>query len=127
MIFVFKIFIWLFFWPLILLFRLVFWLTEVVGMPWEVLGIFYTVLAMGFFGLLLWLDRRDSKTVFPRKTKLLWLIATLLTAVTELLLILLCGYFSYDSPGLSQICGAYAMMAPILSGCFCFLSGFLKE
>ncbi|MBQ2727147.1 MAG: hypothetical protein IJF78_15690 [Clostridia bacterium] len=122
-----KIVIWLFFWPVILLGYLAFWLIFVIEVPWEVLGVLYALAVMGFFGFLLWLDRRDSGAGFSRKTKLLWLIAALLTAVSVLLLILLCGYFGDDSPGLSMICGAYAMMAPILSGCFCVLAGFLKE
>ena len=121
-----KIVIWLFFWPVILLGYLAFWLIFVLEVPWEVLGVLYALAVMGFFGFLLWLDRRDSGTGLSRKTKLLWLIVALLTAVSVLLLILLCGYFSYDHPGLSQISGTYAMMAPILSGCFCFLAGFLK-
>ena len=122
-----KIVVWLFFWPVILLGYLAFWLIFVLEVPWEVLGVLYALVVMGFFGFLLWLDCRDSGAGFSRKTKLLWLIATLLTAVSVLLLILLCGYFGDDSPGLSQICGAYAMMVPVLSGCICFLAGFLKE
>lgn len=123
----FRIVIRLFFWPVILLGYLLFWLVYVIEVPWTVLGMLYALIVMGFFGFLLWLDRRDTKAGLLRKMKLLWLIVTMLTAVAVLLLILLCGYFSSDHPGLSEICGAYSLMVPILSGCFCFLTCFLKE
>ena len=78
-----KIVIWLFFWPVILLGYLAFWLIFVIEVPWEVLGILCTGLVMGFFGLLLWLDWRDSCEKLPRSMKLSWLIVTVLTAAAD--------------------------------------------
>ena len=127
MTFVLQFFIWLFFWPLILLFWLVIWMTEVVGVPWEVLGIIYAVLAMGFFGLLQRLEYRDSGEKPSRSLRRSWLAATLCTAVSVFALVWLCGWFSCYGDGIGQICGMFALLLPVLVGCLWFVMLFLSE
>jgi len=122
----FKIVIWLFFWPVILLLQLVFWLTEVVHVPWTVLGILYAVLVVVFFGFLLWLDLRDSGETCSRGMKLSWLTITVLTAVSVLAMALLSVWFSYQMEWVSQILIGLALMTPILVGCLGFLLSFLE-
>lgn len=124
---IFSILIWLLFWPLILLFRLIFWLSEVVGVPWAVLGFLYGIIVMGFFGLLLRLDRRDSGAKMSRSLESSWIAVTSTTAAAVVVLVLLCEYFSYQMTGASQICGMFALMLPILVGCLWFLIGLLGE
>ena len=123
----FSILIWLFFWPVILLGRLAFWLIFVIQVPWEVLGILCTVLVMGFFGLLLRLDLRDSCQKPSRSMKLSWLIVTAVTAGADVVLVLLCTYFGNQMEDASTICGMFALMLPILVGCLWFAISFFTE
>ncbi len=123
----FTILLWLFFWPVILLGYLAFWLIFVIEVPWEILGILEVILIMGFFGFLLWFDRRDSEKKLSHSMKLSWLIVTAVTAVSDLALVLLCAYFSYQMDGASSICGMFALMLPLLVGCLWFTLSFLTE
>lgn len=123
---VFQIFIWLFFLPVILLLRLVLWL-EAVGVPYEVLGILYAAAAMGFALLLLRLDRRDSGEKLPKSMQQSWWIVTVTTAASVFALIRMCAAFSYSRDGMSMLCGAFALMLPILVGCLWFMIAFLGE
>ncbi|MBQ8187728.1 MAG: hypothetical protein IJ037_12795 [Clostridia bacterium] len=122
---VFQVFVWLFFWPVILLLRFVLWL-EAIGVPYEVLGILYAVCAMGFARLLLRLDRRDSDENLPDGTSRSWWIVTAALSAAVIALIVMCGAFSYDRD-MSSLCGAFALMLPVLVGCLWFLIAFLGE
>ncbi len=118
--------IWLFFWPLILGLRFLLWLEE-IGVPYEVFGILYAAGAMSFALLLLWLDRRDDGEKLPRAFVRSWGIVTLTTMAAVFALIRMCMYFASAADGIGMLCGAFALMLPILVGCLWFLIAFLGE
>lgn len=124
MMFVFRFFVWLFFWPVILLVRFVLWM-EAVGVPYTVLGVLYIAAVMGFALLLIRLDRRDSGEKLPDGTARSWMIVTVTLAAAEVSLILMCGAFASTMESMSTLCGAFVLMLPVLVGCLWFLIAFL--